>query len=151
MAGRDNISLEGNLWAIEFNLIANKEILYKNLAQHQLFKLYKIPGYATYPSYTMDDTYIQVKVVGLQEYHGKIYWSWLMAYSAKIAYQMKDMKTFNSVYAVLKKVALRDRSLVEIYNNDAEFTVFTSPLYTSESPFSWGSGFAVDLEKTLNH
>ncbi|MGZ3692180.1 MAG: hypothetical protein ACXVAX_11800, partial [Pseudobdellovibrio sp.] len=143
--------LEGNLWAIEFNLIANKDILYKNLLNHPLYTAYKIPGFATFPSYTLDDTYIQVKVVGLQEYHGKIYWSWLMAYSAKIAYMMKDMKTFNAVYAALNKVVLRDHSVVEIYNNDAELTMFSSPLYTAESPFSWGSGFVVDLEKYLNH
>ncbi|MGZ3691093.1 MAG: hypothetical protein ACXVAX_06305, partial [Pseudobdellovibrio sp.] len=85
MQGRDNISLEGNLWAIENNLIANRDVLYKNLTNHALFTKYKSPGFATYPSYTPDDTYIQVKIVGLQEYHGNIYWSWLMAYSAKVA------------------------------------------------------------------
>jgi len=151
MAGRENISLEGNLWAIEHNLIANKDILYKNLTKHRLWTLYKVPGFATYPSYTQDDTYIQVKVVGLQEYHGKIFWSWLMAYSAKIAYQMKDMKSFNATYKALNSVVMRDHSVVEIYNNDATFTMFSSPLYTAESPFSWGSAFVVDLEKTLNH
>jgi hypothetical protein len=150
MEGRDNVSLDGNLWAIEHDLIANKSVLYQNLKNHQLYKLNGIPGFATQPSYTNDDTYIQVKIVGLQEYHGVgLYWSWLMAYSAKIAYLMGDQETFKKTYQALNRAVTRDQSVVEIYRNDGSFTQFSSPLYTAESPFSWGSGFVVDLEKTI--
>lgn len=150
MQGRNNVSLEGNLWAIEHNLIANRKSLYNNLKNHRLFTMNGVPGFATVPSYTRDDTYIQVKVVGLQEYHGSgIYWSWLMAYSAKIAYLMDDQTTYQSVYSALNKAVTRDQSVVEIYKNDGSFTKFKSPLYTAESPFSWGAGFIIDMEKTV--
>jgi len=150
MEGRRNVSLEGNLWAIEHNLIANRKILYNNLKNHQLYKMNGVPGFATTPSYTNDDTYIQVKLVGLQEYHGDgIYWSWLMAYSAKIAYLMGDQATYTAVYRALNQAVQRDQSVVEIYKNDGAFTQFKSPLYTAESPFSWGAGFVIDMEKTV--
>lgn len=148
MAGRNNVSLEGNLWAIEHNLIANPEILYRNLTNHPLYTKYKLPGFATYPSYTKDDTYIQVKVVGLQEYHGNLYWSWLIAYAAKIAYQMNDIPTYNRIFANLNEMLQRDQAVYEVYNNNAEMTPFKTLFYKSEAPFSWGSAFVLDMVKS---
>lgn len=148
MAARNNVSLEGNLWAIEHNLIADPEILYKNLTNHGLYTEYKIPGFATYPSYTKDDTYIQVKAVGLQEYHGNIYWSWLIGYSAKIAHKMGDTPTYNRIYANLKEILQRDQVVYEVYNNNENITPFRSMFYKSESPFSWGSAFILDMERS---
>jgi hypothetical protein len=150
IGGRDQISLEGNLWAIEHNLIANREILYNNLTKHELFRLNGgIPGFATFPSYTKDDTYIQVKVTGLQEYHGKIYWSWLLGYSAKIALMMNDSERFIRIYKKLAQVINRDQTVYEIYNHNANLTPFKSFLYSSEAPFSWGSSFILDLERDM--
>lgn len=147
MAGRNNVSLEGNLWAIEHGLIANPEILYKNLTNHPLYTKYKIPGFATYPSYTNKDTYIQVKVVGLQEYHGNLYWSWLIAYAGKIALKMNDLPTYNRIFANLNEALQRDQVVNEVYNNNQNLTPFRSFLYKSESPFSWGSAFVLDMVK----
>lgn len=151
MAGREQISLEGNLWAIEHKLIANPAILYSNLTKHTLFKSNdNMPGFATSPSYSLNDTYIQVKVTGLQEYHGRIYWSWLMAYSAKIALVMNDTERFNHIYKKITAVIERDKTVFEIYNHNRAMTPFRSTLYESEAPFSWGSAFILDLEKTIS-
>lgn len=149
MAGRNNISLDGNLWAIEYNLIANTDILYRNLTHHALFNAYSLPGFATYPSYSDEDMYLQVKVVGLREYHGRLLWSWLMAYAAKIAYLKHDQANFQKIYSELERMINRDRTVFEIYNNDREKMPFSSMLYTSESPFSWGAAFVIDLEQTI--
>jgi glycogen debranching enzyme len=148
MAGRDNVSLEGNLWAIENDLLLTPHTLYENLKRHPLYNESFIPGFATYPSYTKDDTYIQVKIVGLQEYHGKIYWSWLIGYSAKIALLMKDFETFNKIYERLNISLKRDGTVYEIYENNSEMMPFRSFFYESESPFSWGASFILDMEKT---
>lgn len=149
MAGRNNVSLEGNLWAIEHNLIANPEILYSNLTNHPLYTKYKIPGFATYPSYTKDDTYIQVKVVGLQEYHGNLYWSWLIAYAAKIAHKMNDIPTYNRIYANLNEMLQRDQAVYEVYNNNQNMAPLKTLFYKSESPFSWGSAFVLDMVRSI--
>ncbi len=151
MAGRNNVSLEGQLWAIEHDLLVNSEILYKNLTHHGLFTDSKIPGFATYPSYTNNDTYIQVKVVGLQEYHGKIYWSWLIGYSAKIAHKMGDTATYNKIYANINDILERDQVVYEVYNNNENLTPFRSVFYKSESPFSWGSAFILDMQRSSGH
>lgn len=147
MAGRDNISLEGNLWAIEYCLMMDNKALYANLKKHPLFTKGPIPGFATYPSYTKEDTYIQVKVTGLQEYHGAMYWSWLIGFSGKVAFLMGDMETFNKIKSKLEKILTRDQVVREIYNHEEEMTYFKSFLYQSEFPFSWGSGFILDMLK----
>jgi hypothetical protein len=147
MKGRKNISLEGNLWAIEFGLIKDPKDLYQSLKHHPLFTGGLIPGFATYPSYTKKDTYIQVKIVGLQEYHGSLYWSWLMGYSAKIAYQMQDKQTYQKIKSQIERILLRDQTVKEIYNHDEQLTPFKSIFYQSEFPFSWGAGFILDFCK----
>lgn len=149
IAGRNLISLDGNLWAIDHNLIADKDKLYQNLTNHPLFRQFSMPGYATYPSYSGDDQYIQVKVVGLTEYHGNLFWSWLMAYSAKVAFKENDQARFQNYYAQLERVLNRDRTVYEIYRNDDDKTPMQTLLYKSESPFSWGAGFVLDLEGTV--
>jgi hypothetical protein len=151
MAGRNNISIEGNLWAIDFNLIGNSDILYSNLTKHPLFTQFAVPGNATYPSYGPQDMYLQVKVVGLQEYHGKLLWSWLMAYSAKVARAKKDYVEFERIHNVLSQMIQRDHTVYEIYNNDRDRMPFRNALYESESPFSWGAAFVVDLESSIRN
>jgi len=144
MAGRDNISLEGNLWAIEYGLVKEPKSLYENLKKHPLFTLGPVPGFATFPSYTKDDTYIQVKVVGLQEYHGNMYWSWLMGFSAKVALLMGDKDMTSKIKSTIEKVLIRDQVVNEIYKHNPDLPPFTSPFYRSEYPFSWGSAFILD-------
>jgi hypothetical protein len=145
MAGRDNISLEGNLWAIEYGLIKDPKSLYENLKKHPLFTLGPVPGFATFPSYTKDDTYIQVKVVGLQEYHGNMYWSWLMGFSAKVAFLMGDNEMATKIKLAIGKVLVRDQVVNEIYRHKPELPPFRSAFYQSEYPFSWGSAFILDF------
>lgn len=147
MAGRDNISLEGNLWAIEYGLMKDTKNLYESLRKHPLFTLGPCPGFATYPSYTKEDTYIQVKVVGLQEYHGNMYWSWLMGYSAKVAFLMGDTANVAKLHSHIKRVLLRDQVVNEIYKHKSELPAFSSVFYRSEAPFSWGSAFILDFFK----
>lgn len=147
MAGRENISLEGNLWAIEYGLMKDPKSLYESLKKHPLFTLGPGPGFATYPSYTKDDTYIQVKVVGLQEYHGNMYWSWLMGFSAKVAFLMDDKSTVLKIKSMLEKVLRRDQVVNEIYRHDKDLPAFKSFCYQSEYPFSWGSAFILDYCK----
>lgn len=147
MAGRQNISLEGNLWAIEYGLMKDSRELYESLKKHPLFNLGPCPGFATYPSYTKDDTYIQVKLVGLQEYHGNMYWSWLMGYTAKVAFIMEDNQTVSKLRKIIEKVLLRDQTVNEIYRHQTELPAFSSAFYRSEHPFSWGSAFILDFCK----
>lgn len=148
IAGRDNISLEGILWAIENKLLVDPRELYRNLAKHELFIRYHVPGFATYPSYNDDDMYIQVKVVGLREYHGNLFWSWLMSYAGKVAFLQGDRATYEKIRANLQRTLERDGTVYEIYQNTPSNPHFETWLYKSEAPFSWGAGFILDMFKT---
>lgn len=150
MEGRENISLEANLWAIDYNLLVDAKSLYAQLSKHPLFTQFGVPGYATYPSYRSEDMYIQVKIVGLREYHGNLFWSWLMGYSGKIAFKCGDLEMFQKIRNNLQTVLERDQTVYEIYRPQAGNPHFESYLYKSESPFSWGSAFILDMEKTAN-
>jgi glycogen debranching enzyme len=147
--GRDNISLDGVLWAIDHDLLVDSDNLYRKLAAHELFTKYGIPGFATYPSYNSSDLYIQVKIVGLQEYHGNLFWSWLTAYAAKVAYKKSDKPMFEKIHSALNKWLERDQMVYEIYENNDEHKPVNNFLYKSEGPFSWGSAFVLDLENTI--
>ena len=98
------ISLEGNLWAIEYNTFGNSFFLYENLMRSQLFNKYNSLGFATFPSYTNKELYSQVKISGLKEYHGSLYWSWLMNKSAKIAFLMNDFTFFNQQLTFINNI-----------------------------------------------
>ncbi len=145
--GRDNISLDGILWAIDHGLLLKAQDLYEKLKQHPLFTQYDIPGFATYPSYGPDDMYLQVKLVGLNEYHGNLLWSWLIAYAAKVAFKQGDKVTFGKIQSFLHKSIELNQTVFEIYENSADHKPFNRLLYRSESPFSWGTAFILDLEK----
>lgn len=150
MAGRDNTSLEGILWAIENQLLLNHNELYLSLKKHPLFQAFGIPGYATYPSYTSDDMYIQVKIVGIQEYHGKFFWSWLMGFAGKVAYLQKDTESFQKIHCAISSMLKRDRVVCEVYEPSEDHKPVRTWIYKSERPFSWGAGYILDMEKTVN-
>jgi hypothetical protein len=146
LEGKENISLDGNLWAIDNELLVDPNSLYQSFKKHPLFLQYDIPGFATFPSYPSSELYKQVKIVGLREYHGNLFWSWLMAYSAKVAFKQKDFSTFNLIYRKIDEILKRDQVVYEIYNNDNDHDKFQNKMYKSESPFSWGAAFVLDLE-----
>lgn len=150
MAGRDNVSLEGMLWAIENSLLLDSKELYQSLKKHPLFQHYGIPGFATYPSYTAEDMYIQVKITGLQEYHGKFFWSWLMGFAGKVAYLQQDMDSFKKIHSRISDMLKRDQAVCEVYEPTESHRPVRTWAYRSERPFSWGAGYILDMEKTVS-
>ena len=63
---------------------------------------------------------------------------------------MNDSERFLKIYTKLAQVINRDQTVYEIYSNNANLTPFKSYLYGSEAPFSWGSGFILDLERDIS-
>lgn len=88
---------------------------------------------------------MQVKVVGLREYHGNLFWSWLMAYSGKVAKKMGDDELYGKIEQTLQTMAQRDGVIHEIYTNDDEHAPFKTRLYFSEGPFSWGASSVIEM------
>lgn len=149
VAGRDPISLDGNLLALDWGYLAPESRagrrLFRALQGHELWKRNGgLPGFNTTPEYPRSWPHLVSRLAGLTHYHDRLYWSWLMALSAKVAHRMGDRQTSERVLARLARNVRRDRTVMEVYRPRAPFKPWRTPLYSSERSFSWGAGFIVD-------
>ncbi len=147
--GFPQISLDAILWAIDNNLMPHTDQLYLHLKKHPLWNLYGVAGFATFPSYPRSWIAPQVLLSGLSEYHGSLSWSWLMAYSSMVAYKQGDLAEAMRLKSLLETFIRRDQTVFEIYDTSREFRVFNSYLYHSESPFSWGASYVLEMQQIL--
>lgn len=140
-------SLDGNLMALESGLLnrIESENLYKNLKKSALWKgsPNQIPGFNTIPRYPSEWHHIPVKLAGLTGYHDHIYWSWLMGYATAISKKMKDITEYQILRVNLENILIRDQVVSEIYHPH-NLLPWSSHIYRSEAPFSWGASFILD-------
>ncbi len=151
MLGKKQYSLDGNLWAIEYNIFNNAETLYLNLLNSNLLKQFGLLGNATYPSYNARELYLQVRISKLNEYHGKLYWSWLLNKSAKVSLLMNDHAQFKIQNDFLQNLYLSNKDIQEVYDPNKEYAPFTSTLYDSEKNFTWGSSTYIELYNLIKN
>ena len=145
------ISLDANLFAIEFGFDGvSHEELYKNLTNHELWTRFSIPGFNTVPNYPTSWRHLAVTLAGLGHYHDEVYWSWLMALSAKVAYRMDDRVSALKILNRLQELSLRDQAIREVYRNEEDQRPWESWLFKSEQDFSWGSGMILDALSILD-
>ncbi len=150
-------SLDANLLAIDLGYFDNDpdrdraKKVYASLKETPLWRGggADMPGYVTWPDYPRDWIGWKNKVSGLCHYHDEMYWSWLIALSAKIAWTMGDTDESLAIMDRLTCLAQRDRYIVEIYSPTQDLPAFNSRLYAAESPFSWGAAFVVDAAKEI--
>ena len=145
--GSPQISLDGILWAIDKKLMPQTDQLYLHLKKHPLWNLYGAAGFATYPSYPKSWIAPQVLLSGLNEYHGNLSWSWLMAYASIVAYKQGDAGEAQRLKSFLETLIRRDQTINEIYDSPRGFHAYSSYLYRSESPFSWGAAYVLEMQK----
>lgn len=153
VAGQPQISLEGNLLAIDLGLHPagsfEASVFYGKLRQHPLWTFDTgtfgvFPGYATYPDYPASQIQWSVKLSGLSHYHDSIYWSWLIGLAAKVAYEVGDHVTGDGILTQMQSMAIRDGGVAEIYRHEPPHERWTSLRYHSEMPFTWGSSLILD-------
>ncbi len=147
LAGQPYVSLDGNLLAIDLGFFQDPRrdrALYQALTRSELWTRHGLPGFATAPDYPRSWAHRPARLVGLTHYHGEIFWSWLMALSAKVAHQVGDHPTARRVLRTLGQNARRDGAVTEIYAPKPGLPAFRSWLYASETPFSWGAGMVLD-------
>jgi glycogen debranching enzyme len=149
------VSLEGNLLAIDLGFFPERSLdaekLYRGLKQSSLFTRNDgTPGACSTPDYPVDLVGREPRLVGIQHYHDEMYWSWLMALSAKVALEMGDRALSHKMFSLLQQMAERDGTLSEVYEPHPPFAPWNTPLYKSESPFSWGTGMVLDALRFLH-
>lgn len=149
----NHISLEGNLFAIidsDFLNSNERKRLYENLKNHPVWNISEIPGISTFPNYPESWASIQTTLVGLENYHGMMLWSWLVGLSAYTSKYMEDYDEAKRILDGMNEILARDNTVYEIYDAESlepyksglklKFSEFTLP-YVSEAPFSWGAAY----------
>ena len=147
-----HFSLDANLLAIDLGYFENDpdpnraKQVYARLKESTLWRgRADLPGYVTWPRYPREWIYWLVRAALLSGYHDEIYWSWLIALSAKVAWKMNDRGEASRIVTQLVSLAERDQSIVEIYSPKPDLAPFSSWFYDAERPFSWGAAFVLDL------
>jgi hypothetical protein len=151
-AGRE-ISLDGNLLALDLGYLSadRSRNLFQALRAHSLWTGPMGPGFATAPAYAAARKDLLDTLVGLAGYHDTLYWSWLMALSAKVASHYEEARgDVAEIVGRLLRVARRDRCIAEIYHPQ-DLALFESRHYKAELPFSWGAACVVDAVETIRH
>ncbi len=151
------ISIDGNLLAIAYGFFdprsSEARALYEALKRHPLWTRHRIPGCATIPDYDQSEKSSQVGLVGLNDYHDQIIWSWLVGLSIQISGLMGDLAERDRILDEYTKILERDGSVEEVLEpNDPSHPPVHRlvgvrwaarlgyKVYRSEHPFSWGAG-----------
>lgn len=143
--GREQVSLETQIWCIEENLFApliSQEKLWENLRKSDLWN--PLPGRPVWPDYPKNEVSWTTKTVGLRHYHDRFYWSWLLGESLKVARLMKSSVDAARIEAELERLATKHETIHEIYEMDQRLEPVKRALYRSEQPFSWGAAKIVE-------
>jgi hypothetical protein len=143
------ISLEGNLFALESpSFLENSEIkesFYTALKKHPLWIKNTIPGMVSFPDYPSHWRGLRAKITGLNHYHDRLAWSWLMAFSTKMTLLLNDGEEALRLLKKINQIVQRDGVIGEIYSPKNNFRLFKGLLYSSEAPFSWGAAYMVEM------
>lgn len=147
-AGGNQFSLETQLWIIESGIFPEigRETLYANLKKHPLWNQAALPGIPVWPPYPRREVSWSTRLVGLRGYHDHYHWSWLMGESAKVAFLMNDFEEGNRILNSLEEAAAGTIHEIYLIKNET-LKPMHSPLYVSESPFTWGAAKIIEAIK----
>lgn len=146
-------SLDTQLLAIDRDLFSDApelaQDLYLSLKRSPLWNgPAGIPGFVTTPDYPASWVTQTVKWAGLEHYHDEVYWSWLIALSAKVSLKQGDIDEARRITTELARVIERDGVVAEIFFPTPKLALWEKPIYKAETPFSWGSALTVELAIT---
>jgi hypothetical protein len=160
MLGMPQISLDGNLFALDMRFVrgAQRKQHYQRMKKVFAYRTddgREGMGFNTTPGYPREWNHAAIEWSGLQGYHDRIQWSWLMGLSAKVATDLGDVKLARSVISRLAASIQKHGTIFEVFEpgTGSRLTPFkgkgTFP-YHSEIDFSWGSAFAGYAARALD-
>lgn len=153
MIGYPQVSIEGNLFALETDEFLNndeKQNLWSNLKQHPIIAHDGVIGRCSYPDWPEKDLAWHIKLANLKRYHGSLSWSWLMGLGLHVSALMKDEAMTHKQLTHIQTLLKRDGEVFEVYDPDLNFAPWGSWLIKSEHPFAWGSGYLAHALKLLD-
>lgn len=152
LEGYPQVSVEGNLFALESSEFLNseqKKDLWLALKKHPVLALDGVIGRCGHPDWPVSDQAFHFKLANLTRYHGELTWSWLMGLGLKVAIVMDDQEMIQKQFTHVKRLLERDGQVVEVYDPKKDFLPWGSWLIQAERPFAWGSGYLVEALKFM--
>jgi hypothetical protein len=148
-----SICLEDQLFAIEWGFEGGEDAKRERFGWLVASDLWKGgvhgPGFATSPNYSTCAAHWQAKIACLGQYHGALYWSWLMAFAGIVAFDCGFHDQANEITVRLDEMEKRDGSIGEVYTPGYSDVhppeLFRSCVYTSEMPWTWGLAYTIAL------
>lgn len=140
ISGKDQISLESNLFAIRHNFWDSCELSsahWEKLKKHPLLAV-DLPGRANFPDFPWHQISIPAHVVGLRHYHDALVWTWLVAESVSTAIAISDLEFAKTTLSRLQTTLNNAGGVCEIL--DISGKPFANCFYRSEQPFTWAAG-----------
>lgn len=134
------LPLESQLMILNARLLfsdSETKAYFEKLRRHAVWTHFGVPMFPAYPRHEVAWT---VQCVGLRSYHDGLAWSWLLADQLRCAIEHGDEASATTIAAAQARAVERFGCIHEVYRwQDGELIPFTSALYRSEGPFTWGA------------
>lgn len=153
MTGYPQVSIEGNLFALETDEFLNSDEklkLWPELKRHPIISQDGVIGRCSYPDWPSDDLAWHIKLANLKRYHGSLSWSWLIGLGLNVSRLMNDVEMTQKQLTHIQTLLKRDGEVMEVYDPDLKFMPWGSWLIKSEHPFAWGAGYLSHALKMLD-
>jgi len=125
--------------------------IYENLRKSKLWETgSECPGVATIPRYPLKEKAPQIRFSRMHGYHDEYIWTWIAAFSAKIAYKMNDVEEGDRIASILARLVKRDSTILEIYQQNSSMRPVGTSIYRDEEDFSWSAGKYVEMVHERN-
>lgn len=122
--------LDSQLMALEIGGL----ITWRSLSESPLWQNMLLPGGISV--WNKQRASWTCRLVGLSGYHKELYWSWIIGEAIRVCILLEKREMAEDFLSTLESMAQRDGTIAEIY--DSNWKPFTTLLYKSEQPFSWG-------------
>jgi len=143
--GDDHWTADANFMAVAFDLVPDEAAM--TILSHwpdQISHPWPRTTWPDYPDSSKDEI---VKLVGIADYHDKLYWIWLGAAAAMAERATGDCQSYNSLIDTMSETVTINGAVHEIYELSAD-TQQLKPvsrlLYHAEAPFSWSSAMLIE-------
>jgi hypothetical protein len=143
----DHWTADANFMAVAFGLVSPDKA--QAILSHWPAQISLPWPRTTWPDYPDASKDQIVRLVGIADYHDKLYWVWLGAAAAMASRADGDCATYNRLLDTMAATIAADKALYEIYELGSDGKTLkhvNRVLYRAEQPFSWSSAMLVEAE-----
>ncbi len=139
-------STDGNLLAILWDIADYSKSKHIEEASH-LFDIQDIPSKTVHPYYPNPLISLQIRLIGLSDYHNGLSWLWLGAINALTKHKLKMEKESKEILDKIASLIIENKGVYEVYEKTGR--PVKRLIYKSEMPFAWSSGLFIYAAKEI--